>query len=89
MLYKLGDLQNVHKEGDCAAEHCNIHNPSDHPLNKAPLYFRVRGGILISERICEHGTGHPDPDWLTYLSSIGYTEDEVESEALHGCCGCC
>lgn len=70
----------VHKENACRGRHCSVHNPSDHPLNKAPLHWRADRALM--ERICEHGIGHPDPDGLAY-SNKGW------AEAVHGCDGCC
>lgn len=61
---------------------CVIHNPTLHHMRLWPLHWRDDRGIF--ERICEHGTGHPDPDQLDYWKSIG-----KEAESIHGCCGCC
>lgn len=85
----LHELVNVHTEDQCAGPHCAIHNPSDHPLKEATLWFRVRAGILITERICECGIGHPDKNWLEFLLLRGESVAEVEAQAVHGCCGCC
>ena len=38
------------------------------------------------ERLCKHGTGHPDPDDLAFKESIGI---DIKVESIHGCCGCC
>ena len=72
----------THADGECALEHCAIHNPSTHPLMDAPLHYRVDRGIL--ERICKHGVGHDDPDDLAFRESVGR-----EASGVHGCCGCC
>ena len=72
----------THADGECALEHCAIHNPSTHPLMDAPLHYRADRGIL--ERICKHGVGHDDPDDLAYRKSVGR-----EADGVHGCCGCC
>ena len=85
----LHELVNVHTEDQCAGPHCAIHNPSDHPLKDAPLWFRARAGILITERICECEIGHPDFDWLDFLRIRGMSEEDVATEAVHGCCGHC
>lgn len=76
-------LENVHDPSLCEGRGCAIHGrPSDHPLKDAPLNWRTDRGIL--ERICEHGTGHPDFDSAEYLESIGKGYENV-----HGCCLCC
>jgi hypothetical protein len=36
-----------------------------------------------TERICEHGVGHPDPDDVGYWAGRGY------DITRHGCDGCC
>jgi hypothetical protein len=40
---------------------------------------------VLSERICPHGIGHPDPDSLSFLHAQG----AGEWVAVHGCDGCC
>lgn len=40
----------AHTKGTCAGHNCSIHNPSHHPLDKAPLNFRSDIGVM--ERIC-------------------------------------
>lgn len=78
-----GYLHNVHPVERCAGRPCVIHNPSDHHMRDWPLNWRADRGLM--ERLCpEHGVGHPDPDGLAYLVSIGDT-----SAGVHGCCGCC
>lgn len=69
-----GQVVFVHDPDKCAGQHCCIHNPSDHPLNTAPLHWRGDRGIM--ERICEHGIGHTDPD-------------DIAKSGVHGCDGCC
>lgn len=32
-------ILNTHSSGDCYGEFCPLHNPSDHDLRDAPLYF--------------------------------------------------
>jgi predicted kinase len=41
----------------------------------------------LTERICPHGIGHPDPDDLHFKRLMAGT-DEVP-DAVHGCDGCC
>ena len=56
--------------------------------------FVVRAGLLdfcgpkgevLTERVCPHGVGHPDPDSLRYL----IRETGETSWSAHGCDGCC
>lgn len=83
-------LSNVHEWWDCQnmdddeprPRDCVIHRPSRHHMRDLPLHWRNDRGIF--ERICEHGTGHPDPDQFQYWRSIGQ-----EAQSLHGCDGCC
>ena len=73
-----GVLVNIHQPDRCAGRPCCIHDPSDHPLRDAPLFWRSAG---FMERICEHRIGHPDPDDVLVRSNAGYE--------IHGCDGCC
>ena len=75
-------LLNVHPRTACAGEHCVLHNPSDHALRDAPLNWR--GDRNLMERTCPHGIGHPDPDSVAYLETVG-----IEGAGVHGCDGCC
>lgn len=78
-----GVLRRVHSPRDCAArESCWIHRPSKHGLRAWPILWRADVGK--AERLCPHGVGHPDPDDITYLESIGR-----RSATVHGCDGCC
>lgn len=79
-------IHNVHPEEVCAAEDCAVHNPSDHHMRSWPQYFRTDRGI--TERICEHGIGHPDPDHMTWYASCHNPQD-TRTEGIHGCDGCC
>ena len=56
----------VHTEGTCAGEHCAIHNPSDHVMNRYPRVMSHEIGALV-ERVCPHGAHHPDSDSLAYM----------------------
>lgn len=67
----------THDKSQCNGEPCPVHNPSNHHMRKWPLNYRMDRGI--TERICPHGIGHPDPD---DIFAIGYN-------AIHGCDGCC
>lgn len=65
----------THDKKKCKGENCVVHNPSTHHMRTWPLNYRPQAGI--TERICKHGIGHPDPD-------------DPNAEAwVHGCCGCC
>ena len=69
----------THGPGECSGPFCVIHNPSDHPLNDAPLNWRSDKGV-----ICPHGIGHDDPDDVAHRQRMGATHAGV-----HGCDGCC
>lgn len=78
----------VHPPEQCAGEWCCIHNPSDHPLREAPLNFRFDTGI--TERICPHGVGHPDPDSMAFRQRALPPEVfKALAMGVHGCDGCC
>lgn len=78
-----GQRIHAHKENECAGRYCAIHNPSDHPLNGAPLIWRNR----MMERQCPHGVGHPDPDDVRFRVEIRGEDPAYAS--THGCDGCC
>jgi hypothetical protein len=90
-------LMNVHPAEACAGEFCCIHNPSPHHMVTWPLNWRADRGIM--ERICPHGTGHPDPDCSAYRKRAyeargpRFDEDGWEIDGwdsgVHGCEGCC
>lgn len=75
----------VHSKDRCTGP-CPIHNPSDHHMKDWPLHWRDDRGIF--ERMCEHGVGHPDPDTIEFIRRIR-GEGPAETEAVHGCDGCC
>jgi hypothetical protein len=81
-----GGTLRVHRPEDCLGPNCVVHNPSDHPLKDAPLNWR--GDRSLMERICEHGTGHPDPDDIAF-KRLAYGDERADAEANHGCDGCC
>lgn len=70
-------VHNVHSKSKCKGKHCPVHNPSDHHMRDWPQHFRSDRGI--TERICPHGVGHPDPDDINAKGS----------DSIHGCDGCC
>lgn len=84
-----------HAPSRCAGRACCVHNPSDHHMRDWPMTFRSDRAryvgdrvFVLTERICPHGVGHPDPDSMDYLRSIG-SSDEVAGEGIHGCDRCC
>ena len=64
----------THSPDKCKGQHCCVHNPSDHHMKDWPQNYRTDRGI--TERICPHGVGHPDPD-------------DPTTDTTHGCDGCC
>jgi hypothetical protein len=79
-------VSNVHPRYACRGEACVVHAPSSHSMRGFPTHFRGDRGI--TERICPHGIGHPDPDDMHYvLRSRG--REEMQAQATHGCDGCC
>jgi hypothetical protein len=76
----------THDSTECALPYCAIHDPSDHPLRDAPQ--RWRNDLLMLERVCPHGFGHPDIDNLDYIFEI-YGEMAASVASVHTCDGCC
>jgi hypothetical protein len=79
----------------CEGGFCPIHNPSNHHMRDWPITFRSdrtvwcpacerEHGLVLTERICDCGIGHPDPDSLAYLNLHA-----PGGWGTHGCCGCC
>ncbi len=67
----------THRSGDChLRERRVVHAPSDHPMRVFPLNYRA--DREMTERVCPHGVGHPDPD-----------QDLSDAQGVHGCDGCC
>jgi hypothetical protein len=63
---------------------CPFHRPSHHHMVDWTMIVRLDRGALV-ERVCPHGTGHPDPDSVRHLVRLtGATH-----WGSHGCCGCC
>lgn len=81
---QVGDatLVNVHPPQRCAGRPCVVHNPSNHHMRGWRLNWRGDRGLM--ERLCPHGTGHPDPDDVAYQLSVGPT-----AVGVHTCDGCC
>ena len=76
--YKSDQRVFTHDESACKGNFCPVHNPSNHHMKDWPQHYRGDRGI--TERICPHGIGHPDPDCL--LANKG-------DNGIHGCDGCC
>lgn len=51
-------------------------------MDDLPTSFRSDNGMM--ERVCEHGIGHPDPDYVKYMARQGNNW-----AGTHGCDGCC
>ena len=47
-----------------------------------------RQDILVMERVCPHGVGHPDPDHLAFTERE-FGELFARIESVHECDGCC
>lgn len=74
----------LHTPVHCMGTSCTFHNPSEHKMLDWPV--RLRATALI-ERVCEHGTGHPDPDSAAWKNrQMGHESGTWE---IHGCDGCC
>lgn len=82
-IQQQGELR-IHPESTCEGEFCCFHNPSDHHMRDWPRNVRLDKGAL-TERICPHGVGHPDPDSLAWLVRVS-GEDHW---GVHGCDGSC
>lgn len=81
-----GNYLKVHTRDKCAGEFCCVHNPSEHPLNKAPYVWRWDRYLM--ERLCPHGVGHPDPDDVDYIRAT-QGDEAAQAHGIHGCDGCC
>lgn len=82
-LYITGTGQRmwVHDKAKCDSKGCPIHGPSEHHMRGWATNYREDRGL--TERICCHGVGHPDPDSVSYGLKFG---KDISS---HGCDGCC
>lgn len=84
----------THAEDQCAGRPCCIHTPSGHHMASWPMRWDYT--VYRMERMCPHGQGHPDPDHLAYVGTIGGGHtcspghqhlDDIQ--AWHECDGCC
>ena len=64
----------AHHRDLCQGRGCPVHHPSDHPMRHWPQLYRA--DRRITERVCPHNIGHPDPD-------------DPAGGRVHGCDGCC
>lgn len=76
-------------EGNDKGPYCCIHNPSDHPLNTAPLSWMQEMNMMF--RVCKHGSIHPDPDALLFHQMLAFVGRAVPYDGYHPCCPtlCC
>ena len=58
----------AHHMSRCAGLPCSVHNPSNHHMAAWPQNWRE--DVQLMERICPHGTGHPDPDHVAFIKSV-------------------
>ena len=71
----------VHGADKCSGDHCCIHRPSLHSMVEEPMVLH-EGGLV--DRLCAHGTAHPDPDSVAHFERRG-----IVGMGEHGCDGCC
>lgn len=84
-------MSGVHSSKNCVGHPCPIHRPSEHSQRHLKLVYRYSDlGLepIIAERICEHGVGCPDPDWLSFIEERHGTKAR-NTASIHGCCGKC
>ncbi|MGY1609820.1 hypothetical protein [Geodermatophilus sp. SYSU D00700] len=74
-------LTRPHDPALCEGRGCSLHHPSAHHMRTWPRVWREFYGF--SDRVCDHGVGHPDPDDVVHLQSVG------GATTAHPCDGCC
>lgn len=77
----------THPADRCNGRHCCIHNPSDHALKTAPMHWN--DAIRRTERVCQHGQHHPDPDHLSYILDNEGMLEYFQHKHHRPCDGCC
>ncbi len=84
-----GRTMQTHGPDVCFGPYCCIHNPSDHPLNTAPLTWLAEMALMF--RVCKHGAVHPDPDALRFHMLMALIGRAVPYDGYHPCCDehCC
>lgn len=83
LLTRILQTSRTHGKAECKGEFCSLHNPSDHHMKGWKTLVR-RDRNCMTERICTHGIGHPDPDSLAWMERVG-----IDDDGTHGCDGCC
>ena len=78
-------IERIHDRKACCGERCVIHNPSNHAMKDFPTHWR--DDRKLTERLCPHGIGHPDPDALAFIEKAD--PNRYVYESIHGCDGCC
>jgi hypothetical protein len=84
-----GTWMRTHGISVCFGKNCCIHNPSNHPLKDAPLYWLRDLGLMF--RMCEHDSIHPDPDALDFHQMLAFIGRADFYDGYHPCCDshCC
>jgi hypothetical protein len=83
-IYPKGIEKYIHTLESCDGLPCPIHAPSEHRMNEWPIYIRTSA---LTERLCEHSVGHPDPDSVAWMTRMDPANGP--SYAIHGCDSCC
>lgn len=81
-------LEYVHPKWTCEGTPCTFHNPSEHHMRDWHMTIRYDRYDLLTERLCPHDIGHPDPDSLGFIELAMGREERLLS-GVHGCDGCC
>lgn len=74
----------THDRKRCQGRACVVHAPSGHHMADWPTVFRADRGI--TERLCPHGVGHPDPDDLAYRKSVAKWVVEGDDGTVYAVC---
>lgn len=77
----------IHNPVLCKGTFCPFHNPSPHHMVNWPIFVRVDKDYL-TERLCPHGIGHPDPDSVAFFIR-SWGEQDGGAMGIHGCDRCC
>jgi hypothetical protein len=84
-----GKILTTHGPANCMGEHCCIHAPSQHALDKAPLHWIQEMKMMF--RVCAHSALHPDPDALEFHMLMSMAGRAPYYDGWHECCPtqCC
>lgn len=82
-----GTLLQTHPKWMCGTGFCCIHNPSDHPLRDAPMFWIDQ--FKSMDRLCSHGVRHPDPDDFAFKVRVGVPHLLLSVIGAHECDHCC